>query len=182
MTGVPPEVKLMSARELFAASRRASDDAEYLKRRLDRMESAEGVRGASLSPAVSGSHWDVNGTARVCARIDFEAATHARMEADYAVIDYACAVLYGADGRSGLAVLAGPRTADLLWYRYLDGRPWTLAASAVGLNLRTAQRKADEALDLVDFLTPEVVMAGEGAAEDAPRAGSCHAVSRRVMS
>lgn len=163
--GVPPEVKLMGAREMFRAARAASEDAEYLKRRLERMESAEGVRGASLAPSVSGTKADVNGTARVVARMDLEAASRSRMEADYSLIDYACAVLYGADGRSGLAALAGPLVADLLWHHYLGGEPMGRAAAAVGMPRRTAFRRRDEALDLVDMLGFETVIAGEGEAE-----------------
>ncbi len=161
---VPPEVKLLPAKELFERARACSEDVEYLKRRLERMESSEGVRGASLTPTVSRSRADVNGTARVDARIDLEAATRERMDADYAVIDYACDVLYGTDNRSGLSALLGTQVADLLWHHYLDGKSWGHAALTVGVAPRTTYRRASAALDLVDFLTPEVVMGGEGEA------------------
>lgn len=152
------------ARELFEAAAEASRDAEYIRRRVERMESGEGARAASLARSSSGSRADVNGTARVNARIDYEASTERRLEEDYALVDLACAVLYGADGRSGVSVLLGPQAADLLWHHYLGGLSWEAAARAVGVPVRSCYRRAQAALDLVDFLTPESAMAGRGGA------------------
>ena len=181
---VSPDVKRMSARELFAAARRASKDAEFVVRRLERMRESEGVRGASLAPSTSHSRADVNGTARVDARMDYEVRARAQLDEDLGLIDYARSVLYGAPGGgvSGLARLFGMLAADLLCCYYLgwryctDPRPdlslgsglmtWAEAAEDVGVPERSAYRKAQEALDLVDMYTPEVVMGGRGEAED----------------
>ena len=154
----------MSARELFSAARAASDDAEYLKRRIERMKASEGVRGASLAPSARSSKVDINGMTRTNARIDFEAATRDRMESDYALIDYTCAVLYGEDGRAGLAALLGSKTAELLWFYYLDHESMDDAAQIVGISRRSAFRVRDRALDLVDMWGFELTMAGEGGA------------------
>ena len=162
--GVPPEVKTLAARDLFERARKCARDAAYLERRIERMRAAEGVRGASLSPSVSGARADVSGTARVDARMDFEAMTRARLDEDHAVMDYACAVLYGSDGRSGLSALYGSQVADLLWRHYLGDESWETSAEMVGMPPRSCYRRAQAALDLVDFLSPEVVMAGEGGA------------------
>lgn len=164
MSALPPDVKLLAARDLFERARKCSRDAAYLRTRVERMKASEGVRGASLAPSVSGSKADVNGTARVDARIDFEAMTRDRLEEDYAVIDYACAVLYGEDNHSGLSALLGSQVADLLWHHYLDDESWETSAEKVGMPPRSCYRRAQSALDLVDFLSPEVVMAGEGGA------------------
>lgn len=155
-----------SARDLFEATREASRDAEYIKRRLERMEASEGVRGASLAPTVRSSKSDVNGTARTDARIDYEERVRARLEEDYALIDLACAVLYGDDNRGGIAALLGTKVADLLWHHYLDDESWDDAAEAVGYNPRTAYREKDKALDLVDMYGVDLVRRGLGAAEN----------------
>lgn len=152
------------ARDLFAAARDASADAEYIRRRIERMEAAEGVRGASLSPSVSGSRADVNGTSRTDARVDYEARVARRLEEDYALIDVACAVLYGDDGTGGVAALLGTRVADLLWHHYLDCESWDEAAEAVGMPRTTAFREKDKALDLVDMYGFDLVRQGLGSA------------------
>ena len=156
----------MSARDLFEAAREASRDAEYIRRRLLRMEGAEGVRGASLAPSVSGTRSDVNCTGRVDARIDYEARVSGRLEEDYALIDLACAVLYGDDNGGGVAALLGTRVADLLWHHYLDDESWDEAAEAVGYARMTAFREKDKALDLVDMYGVDLVRQGVGAATD----------------
>lgn len=166
MTCVPPEVKLLGARDLFRRASECSRDAAYINRRLAAMESAEGVRGQSYAPIVSHTKVDVNGTDRVVARMDYERRVRDQLEEDYAVIDYACAVLYGEDNRGGIAALVGAQLADLLWHHYLDGETWECAAGIVGIPERTAYRRAEMALDLVDMYTPEVVMGGRGEAED----------------
>ncbi|WP_307739013.1 hypothetical protein, partial [uncultured Parolsenella sp.] len=155
-----------TARDLFEAVREASRDAEYIKRRLERMESGEGVRAASLARSSSGSRADVNGTARVDARIDYEARVTRRQEENYALLDLACAILYGDDARGGLAALLSTRAADLLWHHYLCDESWESSAAAVGCNVRTAYREADKALDLLDMYGIDLVRSGRGAAED----------------
>ena len=111
----PPDVKLPPALDLFERAHKRSRDAAYLHTRTERMEAFEGVRGASLTPFVAGTRADVNGTARVDARTDFRAMARDRLAEDYAVIDYACAILYGKDNTSGISVLLSSQVADLLW-------------------------------------------------------------------
>lgn len=166
MTGVPPEVKLLGAEDLFERARACSRDASYINRKLATMESAEGVRGQSYEPTVSHTKQDVNGTARVVARMDYEGRMRERLDYDYAVIDYVSAVLYGTDCRSGLAALVGQQVADLLDHRYLGCMTWEAASEAVGMSPSTSYRKAEMALDLIDMYTPEVIMGGRGEAED----------------
>lgn len=151
-----------SARDLFEAARDASRDAEYIKRRIMRMQEAEGARGASLTPSVSHPLGDV--MARTDARMDYEARVSGRLEEDYALVDLACAVLYGDDNRGGVAALLGTRVADLLWHHYLDGESWDEAARVVGMPRTTAFREKDKALDLVDMYGVDLVRRGQGAA------------------
>ena len=157
-------MKLPPALDLFERAHKRSRDAAYLHTRTERMEASEGVRGASPTPFIAGTRADVNGTARVDARIDFGAMARDRLAEDYAVIDYACAILYGEDNHSGLSALLGSQVADLLWHHYLDDESWETSAEKVGMPPRSCYRRAQSALDLVDFLSPEVVMAGEGGA------------------
>lgn len=89
------------AREFFEAVRDAARDADRISRRLAAMEASEGVRAQGYEPSVSHSRADVNGTARTVARMDYERRVSKRREADYALIDKACSVIYG-DEQTGL--------------------------------------------------------------------------------
>lgn len=50
-------------------------------------------------------------------------------------------------------------------HNHLDNESWARAAEEVGVPERSCYRRAQTALGLVDVLTPEVAMAGEGGAE-----------------
>ena len=151
-----------TARDLFEAAAEASRDAAALRRRLERMESGEGVRAASLARSSSGGRADVNGMGRVNARIDLEAVTRSRVEADYALIDLACAVLWGPTGEDGAASLGCQVAADVVWHHYLAGETWESAARGVGMSASSARRECARLFDLVDALGPMRAMLGRG--------------------
>ena len=152
----------MDAREFFGAVRAAAIDAERTRRMLFAMESREGVKAQSYAPRITGGKSDP--LAVTDARIDREAEWHGRIERAYALIDEACAVIYGTDGRGGVASLMGTTTADAMWWRYCDAASWEKVARVTCYSKPHVQRLVYAALDMVDALGFEAVKAGEGGA------------------
>lgn len=99
----------MGAREFFEAVRSASADASRAKAELEALEERRLSLGGHGSSPVSGTRHDVNGTAASIALVDREAALHRRVEEDYALLDRACEVIYGADGDHGIERGLGTR-------------------------------------------------------------------------
>lgn len=143
---------MSDAREFFEWVRRCAKEAERTRRTIERMESAEGVRGASLTPSVSHSREDVNGTGRVVARMDYEERMRGRLQEDYAALDRANCILYGPESRSGgLESLMGSAVADCMWWRFCGAESWSGVADAVGYSKRQVQRLVNVGLDACDF-------------------------------
>lgn len=65
---------------------------------------------------------------------------------------------------SKVTVIVFPASAGMTPNSDLDDESWETSAEKVGMPPRSCYRRAQSALDLVDFLSPEVVMAGEGGA------------------
>lgn len=156
-----------SARELFCAARDAAREAERVRRSIERMEAAEGVRAQGYEPATSHSRGDANGMARTDARIDYEALTAKRVEEDYQLVDTACRAIYGAaeDGRGGVCALMGSAVADCMWWRFCAAASWAEVADACGYSKSQARRLVAQGLDAVDFFGWENVVDGAGSAE-----------------
>ena len=137
----------MHPREFFESAREASADAERCRRQLMRLEaSALSLGGGGQGPRVRSTPDPRRMEARAVRHADMEERLEARMEADYALIDRACAVLYGDGRRSGLDMLLSPVAADVLWWRYLDGATWERVARAVGPSPRACQQERSRAL------------------------------------
>lgn len=158
--------RFASSRELFSAARGAAKDAERCRRQLDSMERrALHVSGPSFEPRIRGGNHD-RISRDVAALVDREAELHGRIEADYGLIDAACAILYGHDGMSdGLASIAPPWWADAIYYRYLALRTWGEVAELVGYGTRHVQRCVSAAFDLMDAHGMAATVEGRGDAE-----------------
>lgn len=156
------------ARELFCAVRDAAREAERVRRSIERMEAAEGVRAQGYEPATSHSRTDANGMARTDARIDYEALTARRVEEDYQLVDTACRAIYGEgeDGRGGVCALMGTAVADCMWWRFCAAASWAEVAAACGYSKSQARRLVAQGLDAVDFFGWANLMGGEGAATE----------------
>ena len=154
-----------SARDFFDSVRNAAMEIARTERQLARMEASEGVRAQGYTPMGKGSRSDVNGTAATDARIDYERMMRKRLEEDRALVDAACAVLYGDDSRGGVARLLGSATADAMWWRYCAAESWDKAASMAFTTDVTARRWCYTAFDLIDAIGYERARAGEGMAE-----------------
>ena len=154
-----------TAREFFEAAREAARDARRIGRQLDGMERrALALGGGGFEPRVRSTP-DPDRIGRdVAAMLDNESILRERQEADYALIDAACAVLYGPDRRSGLYALVG-WPADAIWNHYLALRTWEDTADLMGYSTRHVQTCVAAALDVADANGQMWTELGEGMAE-----------------
>lgn len=154
-----------SAREFFRAVRDASVEAERTRLTLLRMEASEGVRAQGYEPRTTGGG-NRDAMAKTDSRIDYEERMRERIEADYALIDLACRVLYGEEsGKGGVDALMGSAVADCLSFRYVDARTWPEVSALVGYSISECKRKCAEGMDAVDAYGLELCSRGEGFAE-----------------
>lgn len=151
----------MTARDFFDAVRAASGDASRAKAELEGLEERRLSLGGHGTMAVSGGGADVNGTAASVAYLDRERALHRRVEEDYALLDQACEVIYGADNEHGIERGIGTRFADVVWHRSCGEESWDEVAASVGMSRRTCVRYYEAAMDYVDSVG--IVAAREGA-------------------
>lgn len=154
-----------TAREFFEAAREAARDAARISRQLDGMERrALALGGGGFEPRVRSTP-DPDRTGRaVAALLDNEAVLRQRQESDRALVDAACAVLYGPDNRSGLYALVG-WPADAIWHHYLGLRTWEDTADLMGYSTRHVQTCVAAALDVADANGQMWTELGEGMAE-----------------
>ena len=159
-------MQFTSARDLFESAREASRDAERIRRQLAAMERrATSLGGGGLEPRVRSTPDPDRIGKAVVALVDREAKLRERQTDDYAIIDVACAVLYGTDNDGGLDTLVPSWWCDVLWWRYLDCSTWEQVAEAVGYSPHRCWEVSRLALDVCDGWGLTNVMAGRGAAE-----------------
>ena len=139
-----------TAREFFEAAREAARDAARIGRQLDGMKRrALALGGGGFEPRVRSTPDPDRIGRAVGSMLDNEAILRERQESDYALIDAACAVLYGPDNRSGLYALVG-WPADAIWHHYLGLRTWEDTADLMGYSTRHVQTCVAAALDVAD--------------------------------
>lgn len=140
-----------SSRDLFRAARDAVGERGRMMERIKVLESARLPRGVSFdkTPAPSRAA-EANGAASV-AFLDASERMRSRVDHCDAVVDAACAVLYG-DGDGGIAKLLTAHHADVIFLHYLADATWDSTADAVGVSRSTAIRKAAEAMEFADGL------------------------------
>lgn len=153
------------ARDFFEEVRAASEEAERTRATLLRMEAREGVRAQGYE-ACGRSAGGRDRTRETDARIDYEERMGERLEADYALIDLACQVLYGSEsGEGGVDALMGSDVADAISFRYVDARPWSEVAALMGYSRRSRRSMRDlcqRGFEAIDALGWERVMDGIG--------------------
>lgn len=139
-----------TAREMFEAAREAALDAERVRRQLESMESASvSVGGQGFEGRVRSTPDPDRIGRAVAAAVDHESVLIQRQDADYALIDAACKVLYGADNRSGLYALVG-WPADAIYHHYLALRTWEETAQMMGYSVSHVKHSVSVALDMAD--------------------------------
>ena len=161
----PSYTDFSSAEDFFEAVRHASGEAERTKLALMQLEAREGVRAQSYEPRVMvGGERDR--MAATDERMDREDRMAERIEADYALIDMACAVLYGLESdKGGLEALMGSAVADCISFRYVDARPWKEVAALMGYSRwsrRSLRDMCQRGFDRIDSLGWERAIEGIG--------------------
>lgn len=140
----------LNAREFFEAASEAARDAQRISRQLDSMERRTlALGGGGFEPRIRTSHDPDRMGSAVGTKVDHEDVLRARQEANYVLIDAACAVLYGHDNCSGLYSLVG-WPADAIYHHYLALRTWEDTAELVSYSVRHVQRAVDAALEYAD--------------------------------
>ena len=161
----PSYTDFSSAEDFFEAVREASREAERTRLTLLRMEAREDVRAQGYEPRVRGGG-NSDKMAPTDARMDYEARMAERIEADYRLLDMACAVLYGREsGKGGVDALMGSTVADCISFRYVDARPWSEVAALMGYSRwsrRSLRDLCDRGFDAIDALGWEHVIDGFG--------------------
>ena len=155
-----------SAREFFEAVSEASRDAERCRVQLESMEHrALSVSSPSLEAHVRGGDHDHVGR-KVAALVDRERELQSRIDADYDLIDAACAVLYGSDGMSdGLASIVPAWWADAVYHRYLGLRSWVEVGRMLDYSDSHVRRAVSAAFDVMDANGMLSTVAGQGGAQ-----------------
>ena len=154
-----------SAEDFFEAVRHASREAERTRLTLLQMEAREGVRAQGYEPRISiGGNSDK--MAETDSRIDYEARMAERIEADYRLLDMACAALYGREsGKGGVDALMGSAVADCISFRYVDARPWSEVVALMGYSRWSRRWRRDlcqQGFDAIDFCGWDTVLGGVG--------------------
>ena len=154
-----------NARDFFESVREASREAERTRLTLIQMEAREGARAQTYAERVSvGGERDRMATTD--ARMDYEERMAERIEADYRLLDMACAVLYGSEsGKGGVDALMGSAVADCISFRYVDARPWEEVAALTGYSAKQCQRLCAVGLDACDFFGWANLVGGVGGTE-----------------
>lgn len=161
----PSYTDYASAEDFFEAVRHASREAERTRLTLLQMEAREGVRAQGYEAQGSSGHMS-DRTAATDSRLDYEGRMRERIEADYALIDLACKVLYGEEsGKGGVDRLMGSAVADCISFRYVDARPWSEVSALTGYSKAQCKRLCRQGMDAVDFFGWVNCMGGEGLAE-----------------
>lgn len=158
---------MSDARDFFESVRAAAIDAERIRRTLERMGAREQVRAQSYESRGGGSHGS-DAMRATDERMDYEARIRQRQEADYALIDAACDVIYGSgqDGDGGIEAMVGPAAADCVWWRYCAAATWKEVADGCGMSRSWCQSVGvPTALDCADALGMGRMVSGRGLAE-----------------
>lgn len=149
----------MTAREYFETVRDAAVELDRTSRTLERMRARTQPKTQRYGAAGGGSgHSDPMD--RVIEVVDFEAVMRQRMEDDRELLSDAARVLYGEDGRSGVAKGMGSAYADAVYHRALDARTWDGVARVMFMSRSKVQQLYDSALDYVDSAGMDGATAG----------------------
>jgi hypothetical protein len=135
---------------MFEAAREAARDAARISRQLDGMERrALALGGGGFEPRIRSTHDPDRIGRSVAALVDHEDVLMQRQDADYALIDAACEVLYGPDNRGGLYALVG-WPADAIYHHYLALRTWSEVGAMMGYSEQHVRREVVCAFDVAD--------------------------------
>jgi hypothetical protein len=143
------ECDTLKAREYFEQASEAAQDMHSASLRLSMMRESETLQAVRYDKETSGNAAS-DSMAKVDSRIDFEAVFDKRIADDQNVIDDAFLLLYGTDGKGGLAHKLGNRYADVLCAHYLQLETYVDIGYQLGCGDRYLRMLADEALNYID--------------------------------
>lgn len=142
----------MNAREYFESIRDEVRGINSARETLERLMAREGANAQSYDASSGGGYADpmdaING------RIDFEGRLRARIADCGDLTGEAYAVLYGIDGKGGLAKFKGRRYAEAVDMGYCQAMPWADVADIMRCSRQWCQelcRAAFRCIDAVGF-------------------------------
>lgn len=139
----------MRAREYFEGIRSEVVKTGRAREMLERMKAREGAKAQSLQAGGGGGN-AIDPMESISRRIDFEGRLRKRIADAEAMINEACIVLYGTDGRGGLAKLKGTQYADAICMAYLQAEPWGEIADVMQCSQQWCRRLCDVGFAYID--------------------------------
>ena len=139
----------MNAKEYFEGIRAEVVKTDKAREMLERMKAREGAKVQSYQAGSSGGG-ACDPMDSVSRRIDFEGKLRQRIEDSEQAIDEACEILYGSDGRGGLAKLKGNQYADAICMAYCQAEPWGEIAEIMQSSVRWCHTLCDVGFKYID--------------------------------
>lgn len=121
---------MANARYHFERLRHEVQEVERMRTRVNEMREACMPRGASTG-SIGGGRSGGSVVTKLDLLVDLEAELDARAAALQTKLDRVADVLYGSDGRGGIAKVRGSVDADIIFAYYLDARTWAEVASSL---------------------------------------------------
>ena len=141
----------MDAKEYFEGIRSNVVETMRAREMLDRMKEREGAKVQSYREgAVGGDFADPMDS--IVDRIDFEGRLRQRIRDAEGLLDEACEVLYGKDGRGGLAKLKGTRYADAICMYYCQAETWAEIADVMQSSQKWCRKICDVGFAYIDSI------------------------------
>ena len=153
-----------SAKDFFDAVRDAAVERERTASLLSAQRARADLHAQRYDRPMAGGVSDP--MAPVDELVEMERLYSERLAADEALLRKAAELLYGVDGRGGVAALLGSETADLMFWRYCDAKKWASVAAAMKRSRAWCASREAMAFDLIDSLGSDRVIGGDGCAED----------------
>ena len=139
----------MRAKEYFEGIRAEVVKTDKAREMLERMKAREGAKAQSYQTGGGGG--DVTDPMEsVSRRIDFEGRLKQRIADAEEAIDEACELLYGKDGRGGLAKMKGTRYADAICMGYLQAQPWSDIADIMQCSQKWCRKLCEVGFEFID--------------------------------
>lgn len=139
----------MLAKEYFEGVRALVLKTDGAREMLERMKAREGAKTQHYCER-AGTGDAADPMDSVASRIDFEGKLRQRIDDAEGAMDEACIVLYGADGRGGLAKLKGTRYADAICMYYCNAQTWAETADIMQCTDKWCRRLCEVGFTYID--------------------------------
>lgn len=139
----------MKAKEYFEGIRAEVVKTDKAREMLERMKAREGAKAQSYQ--AGGGSGDVSDPMEsVSQRIDFEGKLRQRIADAEEALDEACGILYGANGRGGLAKLKGTHYADAICMYYCQAETWGEIAEIMQCSKKWCRKLCEVGFEFID--------------------------------